>query len=294
MALPSSGAISFSQIQTEFGGTNPISLSEYYNTTSGLGLGISSTSSIPSSGAIAVSNFYGAQKFNFYATTNYAVSSATAYTTVVNTAVDVSSTSAMNDRWILVCAGALAVGTVNQSIVGVNNPTLNITTGTTGTLYTPVNRGDTTGWHRTHNFLYYKKLSAGATSINIATTNLRITSTNGEFGDGDPRPNITITGGVAVAVYIITGVPTLTHYGLTQSSAALTSGSYTTSLSITMTSTSAKSLALMTFYDCTNNALTNGTYYSESGYYLNQAVGTRTYTTTITRSGSLNGVLFNY
>jgi hypothetical protein len=42
MALPSSGAISFSQIQTEFGGTNPISLSEYYNTTSGLGLGISS------------------------------------------------------------------------------------------------------------------------------------------------------------------------------------------------------------------------------------------------------------
>tara|TARA_B100001113_G_scaffold183007_1_gene149988 strand:+ start:717 stop:1460 length:744 start_codon:yes stop_codon:yes gene_type:complete len=31
MALSSSGAISFSQIQTEFGGSNPISLSEYYS-----------------------------------------------------------------------------------------------------------------------------------------------------------------------------------------------------------------------------------------------------------------------
>ena len=31
MALSASGAISFSQIQTEFGGSNPISLSEYYS-----------------------------------------------------------------------------------------------------------------------------------------------------------------------------------------------------------------------------------------------------------------------
>ena len=30
MALPASGAMSFSQLQTEFGGANPISLSEYY------------------------------------------------------------------------------------------------------------------------------------------------------------------------------------------------------------------------------------------------------------------------
>lgn len=30
MALPTSGPISFSQLQAEFGGANPISLSEYY------------------------------------------------------------------------------------------------------------------------------------------------------------------------------------------------------------------------------------------------------------------------
>mgnify|MGYP003625706057 FL=1 len=49
MALPSSGALSLSQIQTEFGGSNPISLSEYYGAASG----------IPSSGAIDINSFYG-------------------------------------------------------------------------------------------------------------------------------------------------------------------------------------------------------------------------------------------
>tara|TARA_R110000868_G_scaffold107277_3_gene293527 strand:- start:54 stop:1052 length:999 start_codon:yes stop_codon:yes gene_type:complete len=57
MALQSSGTITFAQIQAEFGGSNPISLSEYYrggsyvpNTTV--------NSSIPTSGTITMSNFY--------------------------------------------------------------------------------------------------------------------------------------------------------------------------------------------------------------------------------------------
>lgn len=49
MTLPASGPLSFSAIQTEFGGTNPISLSEYYAAASG----------VPASGAIDVSDFYG-------------------------------------------------------------------------------------------------------------------------------------------------------------------------------------------------------------------------------------------
>jgi hypothetical protein len=57
MAIQSSGAISISEIQTEFGGENPISLSEYYRdgdyTTS-------NNTSVPTSGAISLSNFYGA------------------------------------------------------------------------------------------------------------------------------------------------------------------------------------------------------------------------------------------
>lgn len=49
MPLPSSGPISFNEIQTEFGGSNPISLSEYYGVDTG----------VPASGTISVSDFYG-------------------------------------------------------------------------------------------------------------------------------------------------------------------------------------------------------------------------------------------
>jgi hypothetical protein len=49
MTLQASGSISSSQIQTEFGGSNPISMSQYYGLDSG----------IPTSGPIKFSNFYG-------------------------------------------------------------------------------------------------------------------------------------------------------------------------------------------------------------------------------------------
>ena len=48
-SLPSSGPLSMSQIQGEFGGSNPISLSEYYGADSG----------VPSSGTISIGDFYG-------------------------------------------------------------------------------------------------------------------------------------------------------------------------------------------------------------------------------------------
>jgi hypothetical protein len=60
MPLPTSGPLTLADIQTEFGGTNPISLSEYY---AGGGLvpsGASGTfGAVPSSGAISIQNFYG-------------------------------------------------------------------------------------------------------------------------------------------------------------------------------------------------------------------------------------------
>lgn len=60
MTLPTSGPINFSNLQGEFGGTNPISLSEYY---AGGGLVPSGTTgtngAVPSSGAINVTIFYG-------------------------------------------------------------------------------------------------------------------------------------------------------------------------------------------------------------------------------------------
>jgi hypothetical protein len=61
MTITSSGKVSLNNIQTEFGGTNPIRMSEYYtNNGSGYTSGISG---IPSSGTtIRVSQFYGKSK----------------------------------------------------------------------------------------------------------------------------------------------------------------------------------------------------------------------------------------
>ena len=60
MALPSSGTISLNDLQTEFGGSNPIEISEYYRGGSRVP-NITVNNSVPTSGQISLSNFYGAQ-----------------------------------------------------------------------------------------------------------------------------------------------------------------------------------------------------------------------------------------
>jgi len=61
MALQSSGAISFANIQTVFGGANPIGLNEYYlNASTGYTSGVSGIPNIGSS--ISLSQFYGKSK----------------------------------------------------------------------------------------------------------------------------------------------------------------------------------------------------------------------------------------
>ena len=60
MAIPASGPLTFSDIQTEFGGTNPIALGEYYAGGAYVAAGTSGTyGAVPSSGQISVRNFYG-------------------------------------------------------------------------------------------------------------------------------------------------------------------------------------------------------------------------------------------
>lgn len=69
MALPSSGAISLANIQTEFGGSNPISLSEYYR---GGAYVTDNNTGVPTSGVIQLDDFYGAVKqFQFTISTSY-------------------------------------------------------------------------------------------------------------------------------------------------------------------------------------------------------------------------------
>ena len=60
MPIPNTGPLSFSTIQAEFGGTNPISLSEYYAGGALVPAGTSGVNgAVPSSGAISVSKFLG-------------------------------------------------------------------------------------------------------------------------------------------------------------------------------------------------------------------------------------------
>ena len=57
MAVPSSGALDLKDLQDEFGGSNPISISEYYR---GGSLVPTNNTDVPTSGTIALSDFYGA------------------------------------------------------------------------------------------------------------------------------------------------------------------------------------------------------------------------------------------
>lgn len=60
MALQTSGAITLANIQTEFDGSNPISVSEYYRGGSNVASTvIGADGLVPSSGAISLHNFYG-------------------------------------------------------------------------------------------------------------------------------------------------------------------------------------------------------------------------------------------
>lgn len=68
MALQSSGAISLANIQSEFGGSNPISMNEYYR---GGGLVPSSVTAVPASGTIDMADFYGTSNVSPMSTTNY-------------------------------------------------------------------------------------------------------------------------------------------------------------------------------------------------------------------------------
>ena len=60
MTLPASGPLTLGDIQTEFGGSNPIAMNEYYAGGTYVAAGTSGTyGAVPSSGQISVQNFYG-------------------------------------------------------------------------------------------------------------------------------------------------------------------------------------------------------------------------------------------
>ena len=105
MALQSSGSIALSQIATEFGGSAPHALSEYYRNG---GLVTSNNTSVPTSGAIDFADFYSAVKAIYvYLSSNDTNQNASTlfgsnFTTnipkvlVINSGVEIGATSTSN------------------------------------------------------------------------------------------------------------------------------------------------------------------------------------------------------
>ena len=115
MTLPTSGPLSLSDIQTEFGGTAPTSLSEYYAGGAYVPSGTSGTNGpVPSSGAIGIANFYGTSSLviNFGDAYPYALSYFSAKAgyviagvnatgvTAGNVYEDVNNTLSQLEQWI--------------------------------------------------------------------------------------------------------------------------------------------------------------------------------------------------
>lgn len=81
MALQTSGAIALSDIEGEFTGTSPTSLSEYYRNGSYV---TSNNTSVPTSGTISLSNFYGGvRQFSFTVSSNQQEMNLSTYATSV-------------------------------------------------------------------------------------------------------------------------------------------------------------------------------------------------------------------
>lgn len=91
MTLPSSGPLSLADIQTEFGGSNPASLNEYYAGGSYVPAGTSGTyGAVPSSGTISIQNFYGTSGVPAYWIIQSIVSGGGGSTVATGAAVDSS------------------------------------------------------------------------------------------------------------------------------------------------------------------------------------------------------------
>ena len=143
MALPGSGVLTLADIQTEFGGTNPISLSEYYR---GGGLVPDSglNAAIPTSGVISVTDFYGSANsitLDFVRRAQYTPS---ASTTISNVAIG----AANPNRMVILQSNVVnrshnVVQQVNACTIGGVTATIFGTSGTGQIIYAKVPTGTT-------------------------------------------------------------------------------------------------------------------------------------------------------
>jgi hypothetical protein len=124
MTLQASGAISLANVQTEFGGSNPIGINEYYAAAAG----------VPGSGTISLYDFYGKSAFsgwNEYSFGNRQVSGSQ-YTTTDNFSGNIITPGAGNSPQTFQIYGN---GSGSATLYYYQGGSLNTTTSTINTAY---------------------------------------------------------------------------------------------------------------------------------------------------------------
>ena len=145
MALPSSGVLTLNDIQTEFGGTNPIDLSEYYRG-GGLVPDTAVNSGIPTSGVISVTDFYGATNvitLDFVRRAQFTPSASATYSSVAigtanpNRMVILQSNVVNSSHNVVSNITACTIGGITATIFTSGNANIvyaKVPTGTTATI----------------------------------------------------------------------------------------------------------------------------------------------------------------
>ncbi len=170
MALPASGTISLNSLQTEFGGSNPISINEYYRggtLVNPAGTNTTVNNSIPTSGAITLSNFYGGRAFygvlDAFLSDN-AVSPPASVSFSVSNAGVVTPDQDPTYNWV-----RTASNSVSDYEIRVEN-TFSSVDATTGTFNTWLSLGTTRTWSWTCNTPLDIQSATASVSIRLAST----------------------------------------------------------------------------------------------------------------------------
>lgn len=133
MTLPSSGPLSLVDIQTEFGGNNPVSISEYYGAASG----------VPASGTISIADFYGKSSTSVSASGSYSTTTQSGYTYYRCTGTTNFTVSGNVSLEVFQIAGGGFGGGAGGGGGGGGRVSLNTVAATTGTYTATVGLGYT-------------------------------------------------------------------------------------------------------------------------------------------------------
>lgn len=191
MPLQTSGSISLADIQTEFGGASPTSISEYYK--GGTYVPNTATNaSVPTSGAISIGNFYGAAAFTAdttpdpFAFTNTTPNQTNRSTTIYSNTVTITGINTSVS--VTISGGEYSInggGFTSSSGSLTNNSTLQLRTtsssssGGTVQVYISVGTGSDT-WTVTSYYDLAGTLSIADMSGNSTYTNWDGESTNSQ------------------------------------------------------------------------------------------------------------------